>query len=133
MSKNETIYSFPVVEDVELPSVWVINRSAHDYSGAARWGNIRFMSNGPVNRYATSKIFRMLNESLRSSKNNDYILLTGLTVMACIACSIFALRHKRLNLLIFRPATHTYVERRMNLENLDNENLNNDLDGVSNV
>jgi hypothetical protein len=114
--------SLPITEDFELPAVWVINRSAHDYSGAARWGHVKYMSEGPVNRYATGKIFRLLNEPLRESRPNDYILLTGLTVMACIACSIFALRHKRLNLLIFRPATHTYVERRMNLEDLDNGN-----------
>ena len=108
-----------ITEEFELPTVWVINRSAHDYSGAARWGNIKWMTSGPVNRYATGKIFRMLNEPLRQSRANDYILLTGLTVMACIACSIFALRHKRLNLLIYRPDTNTYVERRMNLEDLD--------------
>lgn len=102
-----------------LPTVWVINRSAHDYSGAARWGIVRFMTDGPVNRYATGKIFRMLNEPLKKSQANDYILLTGLTVMACIACSIFALKHKKLNLLIFRPATHTYVERRMDLEDVE--------------
>lgn len=111
--------SLPITEDFELPTVWVINRSAHDYSGAARWGSVRHMTEGPVNRYNTGKIFRLLNEPLRESRPNDYILLTGLTVMACIACSIFALRHKRLNLLIFRPATHTYVERRMNLEDLE--------------
>ena len=122
MSNNELSPmhpTLPVTEPFELPNVWVINRSAHDYSGAERWGNVRYLTDGPVNRYATGKIFRLLNEPLRESGKNDYILLTGLTVMACIACSIFALRHKRLNLLIFRPATHTYVERRMNLEDLE--------------
>ena len=122
MSNTISHPTLPVTEEFELPNVWVINRSAHDYSGAERWGNVKFMSEGPVNRYATGKIFRMLNDALRESQQNDYILLTGLTVMACIACSIFALRHKHLNLLIFRPATHTYVERRMNLEDLDNGN-----------
>lgn len=122
LDENVTHPSLPVTEPFEMPTVWVINRSAHDYSGAAQWGNVAFMSDGPVNRYATGKIFRVLNEPLKKSQPNDYILLTGLTVMACIACSIFALKHKKLNLLIFRPATHTYVERRMNLEDLDNGN-----------
>lgn len=97
-------------------TVWVINRSAHDYSGAERWGTVKCLTNGPINRYATGKIFRLLNEPLKGSKKDDYILLTGLTVMACIACSIFALRHKCLNLLIYRPANNSYVERKMNLD-----------------
>lgn len=108
-----------LTEDFEKPTIWVINRSAHDYSSATRWGAVKYLTEGIVNRYAIGKIFRELNQALRESQMNDYILLTGLTVMACIACSIFALRHKRLNLLIYRPATNTYVERRMNLEDLD--------------
>ena len=108
-----------LTEPFEMPTVWVINRSAHDYSGAARWGNVKHMTEGPVNRYNTGKIFRMLHEPLKTSKANDYILLTGLTVMACIACAIFALRHKKLNLLIFKPQNHTYVERRMDLEDIE--------------
>lgn len=105
-----------------MPTIWVINRSAHDYSGAARWGEIKHLSEGPVNRYAAAKIFRLMNEPLKNSRPDDYILLTGLTIMSCIACAIFALRHKRLNFLIFRPQNHTYVERRLNLEDLDGEN-----------
>ena len=108
-----------ITEEFEKPTIWVINRSAHDYSGASRFGTIKFMSEGPINRYATSKIFRLLNDELVQSKKNDYILLTGLTVMACIACAIFALRHKSLNLLIFKPTNHTYVERRMDLSDLE--------------
>ena len=77
------------------------------------------MSDGPVNRYATGKIFRAFAFSLRESKPSDYILLTGLTLMACIACSIFAVKHKTLNMLIFKPATHTYCERRMDLHDLE--------------
>ena len=103
-----------------MPKVYVINRSAHDYSGAERWGDIAFLSEGPVNRYATNKIYRMSKEVLAKSNPDDYILLTGLTVMAVIASAIFAVRHKRLNLLIFRPNSHSYVERRMVLDD-DND------------
>ena len=100
-----------------MPSVFVINRSSHDYSGAERWGTIKFLSSGPVNRYATNKMYRMFKEVLRDSNSDDYILLTGLTVMSVIATAVFALKHQRLNLLIFRPDNHSYVERRMVLEN----------------
>ena len=117
--KTAMINALAALEPFERPTVWVINRSSHDYSGAERFGTVRVLSDGPVNRYATGKIFRAFAFSLRESKPSDYILLTGLTVMACIACSIFAVKHKTLNMLIFKPATHTYCERRMDLHDLE--------------
>ena len=111
MSNNSTQCASPS----RTPTIWVINRSAHDYSGAERFGTIRHMTEGSLNRYATNVIFRQLNEALRKSNPEDYILLTGLTVMSCIACAIFARKHYKLNLLIFRPNDNSYVARRLDL------------------
>ena len=97
--------------------IYVINRAAHDYSGAERWGKLVYLSDGPVNRYATNKIYRAFEDVLSESSPEDYILLTGLTVMSSIATAIFAHKHSRLNLLIFRPNTHTYAERRLVFKN----------------
>lgn len=107
------------LEPFEKPTVWVINRSAHDYSGALRYGEIRHMTTGPFDRYATSRIFRAMSNVLAYSNPEDYILLNGLTVMACIACSIFAVKHNRLNLLLFRPADNSYVERSISFDPSD--------------
>jgi hypothetical protein len=93
--------------------IYVINRASHDYSGASRYGEIVYLSDGPINLYATNKIYRQMHEKLKNSTPDDYILLTGLTVMSSIACAIFATKHHKLNLLIFKPETHTYVERRL--------------------
>ena len=97
--------------------IYVINRASHDYSGAERWGELVYLSDGPVNRYATNKIYRTFEDVLSESSPEDYIILTGLTVMSSIATAIFAHKHSRLNLLIFRPNTHTYAERRLVLKN----------------
>ncbi len=101
--------------------VYIINRASHDYSGAERFGEIVYLSEGPINRYATNKIYRQMNEVLKDSSPNDYILLTGLTIMATIACSIFSVLHNRLNLLLFRPASHTYAERRLVFNETNNK------------
>lgn len=97
--------------------IYVINRASHDYSGAERWGELVYLSDGSVNRYATNKIYRIFEDVLSESSPNDYILLTGLTVMSSIATAIFAHKHSQLNLLIFRPNTHTYAERRLVFKN----------------
>jgi len=93
--------------------IYVINRASHDYGEAERFGHVEYLSEGPINRYATNKIYRQMEDKLNQSNPEDYILLTGLTVMSSIACAIFAHKHGRLNLLIFRPDSHTYAERRL--------------------
>lgn len=101
--------------------IYVINRSAHDYSGAEKFGEIVYLSEGSINRYATNKIYRQMNDVLKNSKPDDYILLTGLTIMASIACSIFSVKHNRLNLLLFRPNDHSYAERRIVFNETENK------------
>lgn len=102
---------------MSTPNVYVINRSSHDFSDAQRFGTLIYLSDGNVNRFATNKIARFFAPVINASNPNDYILLTGLTVMTCIATGMFAYKHGRLNLLIHR-ANHTYAERRMVFDSL---------------
>jgi len=93
--------------------VYIPNKGAHDFSPAERWGTPVFMTEGPINRYATTQMHRIFTEALAGSEAEDYILLTSLGVMNCVACAIFAHRHGRLNLLLYKDGG--YVERRVML------------------
>jgi len=99
-----------------MATVYIVNNGGHDYSDANRFGRIQFLSAGPVSKFAVSKMYREFAMKLRESTDTDYILLTGLTTMACIACSCFAFLHGRINLLIFKNGK--YVERKLVLGEL---------------
>lgn len=99
-----------------MANVYIVNKGGHDYSDAQRFGVVQFLSEGPVSKYAVSKIYREFAMRMRGSGADDYILLTGLTTMACIACSCFSYIHGRLNLLIYKNGK--YVERRLVLSEL---------------
>lgn len=101
--------------------VYITNKSAHDFSGAAKYGDFHFMSNGSINRYSTSRMYRMFMEALVHSEATDYLLPTGLSTMNMIAACIFVLKHGRLNLLLFKDGK--YVERTIIFE--DAESLTN--------
>jgi hypothetical protein len=98
-----------------MATVYVINRAAHDFSNAEKFGQLVYLSDSPINRYATNKMYRKFWKILRSSSSDDYILVTSLTVMNIIACGIFALLHGRLNLLIHKTDNNSYIERRLDL------------------
>lgn len=106
-----------------MPNVYVVNRGGHDHTDAERFGKILYLSEGAVNRYAVTVMYREFVEKMRNSQVDDYILLTGLSVMSSIACSIFARKHGRLNLLLYK-ATRTpgeeghYIERKVVIDEL---------------
>lgn len=98
-----------------MPKVYIINKSIHDFSKAEEFGTLHYLSEKAMNRYATNNIYRKFFPPLNQSSPMDYILVTSLNTMNIIACVIFVLKHKKLNLLIHKPKTNTYVERKLNL------------------
>lgn len=97
------------------PKVLVVNRSSHDYSMAEDFGELVFMTEGNMpSRYAASKMFRAFEPFIKESKKTDFILLTSMTIMCSIACSMFASKHGRLNLLLYKQDTKAegrYIKR----------------------
>ena len=100
-----------------MPNVYVINKAAHDFHEAERYGKLIYLSKGSINKYAVNRIFRQFTEALEKSQADDYILLTSLTVMNVIACCIFALKHNALNLLLFKD--DGYTVRKLDLKGDD--------------
>lgn len=92
-----------------MNKVFVVNRSTHNFEDAERYGQVIFLSEGPMNRYSTNNMFRVFEEKMRDSEGDDYIVPCSLNVMNSICCAIFAHKHGRLNLLLFKNGV--YIER----------------------
>lgn len=107
-----------------MRTVFVINQSGHDYAPASKFGQIIFLSKGTTNRYATNSLYRKFAEILKHSHEDDYILVTGLTIGNMIAASIMTCLHGRVNFLLFKEGR--YVERTLiigELLTLDDDNV----------
>lgn len=89
--------------------VYIVNKSSHDFSQAAKYGELVYLSEGPVSRYATNSMIRQFKEAMKGSSPDDHIVLCSLNVMNSLACSIFAHKHGKLNLLLFKDGI--YLER----------------------
>ena len=90
-------------------TVFITNKSAHDFSAAERYGDLVFITSGMVKRYATNNMHRVASDVLKDSKPTDYIVPCSLPTLNLIVCSVFAVMHGRLNLLLY--STKGYVER----------------------
>ncbi len=89
--------------------VFIVNKSSHNFGPASKYGEIIFLSEGSMNRYATNSMVRLFKEGMKKSSENDYIVPCSLNVMNSIACAIFAYKHGKLNLLLYKDGT--YIER----------------------
>ena len=92
-----------------MVKVYIVNRSAHDFSAADKYGKVIFLSEGSMNRYATNSMVRQFDQAMKESEGTDYIVPCSLNVMNSIACAIFSHKHGRLNLLLFKDGS--YIER----------------------
>jgi len=102
--------------------VYIVNKGGHNHIDAERFGDLVFLSEGSINRYAANSIYRRFATILEDSSPEDYILITGLSVMSSIACSIFSHLHGRINLLLYKTTRGEkegyYIERTIILDEL---------------
>jgi len=94
-----------------MAKVYIVNKSSHDFSSAGKFGSLIFMSEGRLNRFGTNDMIRKFQDAMRNSKEDDYILPCSLNTANIMAASVFAIKHKKLNLLLFKPSTGEYIER----------------------
>ena len=92
-----------------MRNVYIVNKSSHDFSAARNYGKLIFLSEGPMNRYSTNNMLRVFTDKMSDSKKEDYIVPCSLNVMNSIACALFAHKHGKLNLLLFKEGS--YIER----------------------
>lgn len=92
-----------------MPTVWITNKSGHDFSDARRFGDLQFLTEGHIKAVAVNSLYRELAEKMQESQEDDYIVLTGMPILSAILCSIFAYKHGKINLLIFKDGR--YLER----------------------
>lgn len=89
--------------------VFIANKSAHDFSDAERFGELVFVTGGKLNRFNVNDMHRQTAEAMKDSSPRDHIVLCSLNTLNSIICSVFATKHKRLNLLLFKQGK--YIER----------------------
>lgn len=88
------------------PKVFIPNKGGHDYSKAERYGELVFVTEGFIDRWAVTHMYRSWIKALETSDPNDWILETSLNTLCSVGASVFSLKHQRLNLLLFKDGDY---------------------------
>ena len=105
-----------------MSKVLIVNRGCHDYEKAKEFGDLVVMSDGQFSRFATGKIFRQFQHFISQSQSEDFILVSGLTIMTAIATAMMAVRHGKVNLLLHNQnpgQEEVYVKRTIDFGGLE--------------
>ena len=95
---------------MQKPKVYIINKGGHDYSPAQEFGELVFLTEGTINVFAVSNMYRTMSDVINASSADDYLLLCGPPTLQSIACSMFTFKHGRLNLLQYRDGRYRPTE-----------------------
>lgn len=94
--------------------VYIVNRAGHDFSRAEEFGELVFLTEGPINRFSLTAMYRIFNEGLEDSHKDDYILPTGYSIMTMVAAIIFSHMHGKINVLLYKD--NKYMARSLVLD-----------------
>ena len=98
--------------------VYIPNKGGHDYSGAARFGEIIFVTEGTQDRFAIANMYRAFIDAMADSNERDYFLPSSMNILNAIGAAVFARKHGRINFLLFRNGE--YIEREVDIDSLIN-------------
>lgn len=101
----------------QSPTVFIANKSGHDFSPSSKYGKPVYVTKGLIGRYEINYMTRRWWECLKSSTKEDYILITSLTNLTVVGAAIFGWLHGGINLLLYRNGK--YIARSIVFANLE--------------
>lgn len=93
--------------------VYILNKSSHDFSHAKTFGELVFVTEGLVDRFAVNSLHREIKELIDKSNPDDLIVPCSLAILNILTTSMFSHKHGRLNLLLYHSRKKQYLERNL--------------------
>lgn len=79
--------------------VYVTNFTGHEYTDAKRFGELIYITNGYVTFNDLKEIERKVLEFVKQATKDDYLLLSGNSLLCSVATLIWTNYHKQCNIL----------------------------------
>ena len=91
-----------------MSTVYIPNHAGHDYSAAKKFGDVKVITEGRLEKFKLQEFSVLCLDAMQDSKEDDYVLISGLASVCAIACSIQSQKFGKLNILVYRG--DRYVE-----------------------
>lgn len=82
--------------------VYILADGGHDYSDAERFGTLIHLTVPTNAKWDIAAVYDSLKEGLKDANYDDYIIVSHLTSVCCVATAIMVEWFGRVNFLIYR-------------------------------
>ena len=106
------MFSIWLRKSKKMSTVYIPNHAGHDYSGAAKFGSVKVITEGRLEKFKLHEFSVICLNAMKDSEEDDYVLISGLASVCAVACSIQSHRFGKLNILVYRG--DRYVEYNFN-------------------
>ena len=107
--------------------VYITNDYGYDLSDAYNFtkgeGKLIPITEGKVSIQHVEKLTNKMMFILKEMTEDDYLLISGNSIIASLASALVFNKFKKLKMLIFDAREHKYLERSISLEKMGNMNL----------
>jgi hypothetical protein len=113
-----------------MPKVYIVNKSAHDFSEAEKYGTLVFLTEGLIDADNLNLQTRLIWKGLSTFKKGDYILLTGLASTNLIIGWLLGTLKQDLNVLLY--IKDRYIKYNLTLKHFLPSDLGDNNNGTNN-
>lgn len=106
--------------DVNGPRVFITNYSGHDYTKAESYGEIRFVTKGFISFQSLDRVRFQVADSLKETRPDDWLLLSGASIVNVLAVVFWLSMHGRVKLLNYDKTEEKYRELILTEDNIKN-------------
>lgn len=96
--------------------VYVVNKANYNLEKAEQYGDIRYISEVPVNVFCPDRTLQQISPILDDFTNDDHLLLSG-NVLGNIMCTsyLIAKNFQEIKLLVYDARNNTYLQHVMRI------------------
>ena len=83
----------------KMSRVWIANYAGHEYLPAAQYGSLKYITKGYISFSSLDRLKFHIATQISESQPNDFLLLSGTTIISVIAALIWFAMHGKIRLL----------------------------------
>lgn len=92
------------------PKVWVVNWAGHDYSPAAEYGELNWLTRGYISLGSLDRLFYTVAEAVSQTRDSDFLLPAGLAILNVVAAAVWLRVHGKIRILVWDQKKDHYRE-----------------------
>ena len=97
--------------------VYILNDGGHDYTDALRFGEPVYLHVPANTKWDIAQVHDLLKEGMKEATADDYIVISHLSSICCVATALLVEWFGRVNFLIFHK--DKYEEKKLFLTHVD--------------